>query len=41
MESRIDQGLGNGTMTGKQAEQARLNKSQNKNSKRIYKQKHS
>jgi hypothetical protein len=68
-QARINQGLANGTMTGKQAardeqhdaniaqreavdeskhgghltkaEQARLNKSENKNSKRIYKQKHS
>lgn len=68
-QSRIDQGLANGTMSGMQAardekhdaniaqreavdeskhnghitkaEQARLNKSENKNSKRIYKQKHS
>jgi hypothetical protein len=68
-QSRIDQGLANGTMTGKQAardekhdeniaqreavdeskhnghitkaEQRRLNNSENKNSKRIYRQKHS
>jgi hypothetical protein len=68
-QARINQGLANGTMTGKQAardekhdaniaqreavdeskhnghitkaEQNRLNKSENKNSKRIYKQKHS
>jgi hypothetical protein len=68
-QARIDQGLANGTMNGKQAardekhdaniaqreavdeskhnghitkaEQARLNKSENKNSKRIYRQKHS
>ncbi len=68
-QARINQGLANGTMTGKQAardeqhdaniakreavdeskhgghitkaEQARLNKSENKNSKRIYRQKHS
>ena len=68
-QARIDQGLANGTMSGKQAardekhdeniaqreavdeskhnghitkaEQARLNKSENKNSKRIYRQKHS
>jgi hypothetical protein len=67
-QARIDQGLANGTMTGKQAardekhdeniaqreavdeskhnghitkaEQRRLNKSENKNSKRIYRQKH-
>ena len=67
-QARINQGVANGTMTGKQAardehhdaniaqreaideskhnghitkaEQARLNKSENKNSKRIYKQKH-
>jgi hypothetical protein len=66
-QARINQGLANGTMTGKQAardekhdaniaqreavdeskhnghitkaEQARLNKSENKNSKRIYRQK--
>jgi hypothetical protein len=68
-QTRINRGLANGTMTGKQAardehhdaniaqreavdeskhgghitkaEQRRLNKSENKNSKRIYKQKHS
>jgi hypothetical protein len=68
-QARINQGLANGTMTGKQAardeahdaniarresvdeakhgghltkaEQNRLNKSENANSKRIYKQKHS
>jgi hypothetical protein len=68
-QARINQGLANGTMTGKQAahdeqhdaniakreavdeskhnghitkaEQARLNKSENRNSKRIYTQKHS
>ena len=68
-QARINQGLANGTMTGRQAardekhdaniaqreavdeskhnghitkaEQARLNKAENKNSKRIYKQKHS
>jgi hypothetical protein len=67
-QARINQGLANGTMTGKQAardeahdaniakresvdeakhnghltkgEQRRLNKSENKNSRRIYKQKH-
>ncbi len=67
-QARINQGLANGTMTGKQAahdethdaniakresvdeakhnghltkgEQHRLNKSENKNSRRIYKQKH-
>jgi hypothetical protein len=67
-QARINQGLANGTMTGKQAahdeahdaniakresvdeakhnghltkgEQNRLNKSENKNSRRIYKQKH-
>jgi hypothetical protein len=67
-QTRINQGLANGTMTGKQAardeahdaniakresvdeakhnghltkgEQRRLNKSENKNSRRIYKQKH-
>jgi hypothetical protein len=67
-QARINQGLANGTMTGKQAarderhdaniaqreavdeskhaghitkaEQARLNKSENKNSKRIHKEKH-
>jgi hypothetical protein len=67
-QTRINQGLANGTMTGKQAahdeahdaniakresvdeakhnghltkgEQNRLNKSENKNSSRIYKQKH-
>ncbi len=68
-QARINQGLANGTMTGKQAarderhdaniaereavdeskhnghitkaEQARLNKSENRNSRRIFKQKHS
>jgi hypothetical protein len=68
-QARIDQGLANGTMSGKQAardekhdeniaqreavdeskhnghltkgEQNRLNKSENKNSRRIYRQKHS
>jgi len=68
-QARIDQGLANGTMTGKQAardeshdaniakresvdeakhdghltkgEQNRLNRSENKNSRRIYRQKHS
>ena len=68
-QARINQGLANGTMTGKQAardeahdaniakresvdeakhnghltkgEQRRLNKSENKNSRRIYRQKHS
>jgi hypothetical protein len=68
-QGRIDQGLANGTMNGKQAarderhdeniaqreavdeskhnghitkaEQSRLNKSENRNSKRIYRQKHS
>jgi hypothetical protein len=68
-QARINQGLANGTMTGKQAarderhdeniaqreavdeskhnghitkaEQSRLNNSENKNSKRIYRQKHS
>jgi len=68
-QARINQGLANGTMTGKQAardeahdaniakresideakhnghltkgEQQRLNKSENKNSRRIYRQKHS
>ncbi len=67
-QARINQGLANGTMTGKQAardeahdaniakresvdeakhnghltkgEQQRLNKSENKNSRRIYRQKH-
>src|SRR5580704_15150525 len=67
-QARINQGLANGTMTGKQAardeahdaniakresvdeakhnghltkgEQSRLNKSENKNSRRIYNQKH-